>query len=216
MNKFNQKHFIFLGAPGSGKGTLATALANLTKIKHISTGDIFRSKIKQDQVFAEKINTIVSQGLYVPDDITNPLVLEAISSLDAKQGFILDGYPRTLAQANFLEENNFQFDGVIHLDVAEEIIINRISLRRFCPTCKRVYHLEFRPPVDGKFCQDDNSEVVIRKDDQPEVIKKRFEIYKQETAPLIEYYRQKNLLFTVDSSRPAEDLAKEIIEKWQL
>lgn len=212
--QFNPKSLklIFLGSPGSGKGTLATQLVEDLKILHLSTGDLFRAKIKSDEEFALKMKQIIAQGLYVPDEITNEIVLDFLQKANLENGIILDGYPRTISQAEFLEENNFKIDAVVYLNASEDVILERLSLRRYCPTCATTYHEKFKPAKDNKYCYKDGTIVQIRKDDEPEAIKKRIDVYKQQTAVLIQYYKDKNLLFEFSADQDLETLKNQVIK----
>ncbi|AEC46340.1 adenylate kinase family protein [Mesomycoplasma hyorhinis] len=218
-NKLTNKalNLIFLGSPGSGKGTLAGILKEQKQILHLSTGDLFRAKIASDEEFALKMKQIILQGLYVPDEITNNIVLDYLQNANLENGIILDGYPRTITQAKFLEQNNFKIDFVVYLQTSENIILERLSLRKYCPTCQSTYHDKFKPAKEGKYCFKDNTVVQRRKDDEPEAIKKRIAIYQEQTAPLINYYATQNLLIEFDANQDLNKLTEEVITTlWKL
>lgn len=208
------KKLIFLGAPGAGKGTIAGALESKTGLKQISTGDIFRLEIKSKSDLGLKVQELVNSGAYVPDDVTNEIVRKTLSDKELeKTGFILDGYPRTINQADFLDEINVKIDNVILLEAPAETIIERLSGRRVCPTCKKIYHVVHKKPKVANHCDVDNTELIIRKDDMPDQIKVRLEVYNKSTKPLIDYYKEKNKLISFDASVDLSKTVDEIIKR---
>ncbi len=185
---------ILLGAPGSGKGTLAKKISRDFDIPQISTGDLFRAIVKEDSPLAHKVKDIMASGGLVPDEVTVELVKDRLSKSDCKKGFILDGFPRTVAQAEALETIS-KIDTVILVELANEIIIERLSSRRTCPNCSEIYSTEDNPEEVCKKC---NTPLIQRDDDKPETIKHRLEVYETNTSPLINFYSDR--LFKVSSA----------------
>lgn len=202
---------ILLGAPGSGKGTISNFICKEYNLLHISTGDLFRVALKKDDDFAKQIKEFVLTGAYVPDWITNKIASDAMDSSNNNfSGFILDGYPRTINQAEYLKSNH-QIDHVIFLDVDHDTLFKRISGRRICPNCNTIYNIYFyNKPKNGEFCDNCNVELVQRKDDSPEVAESRIKIYLEQTKPLIQYYENENLLNTIDATQPIEKILEEV------
>ena len=189
---------VFLGPPGAGKGTLALDAAKYYGIPHISTGSMFRTAIKNHTPLGEKIEKIIGSGSLVDDETTAALVQERLEQDDARNGFILDGFPRTIRQAEILE-TFCTLDAVIDFDISDEAVIKRLSGRRLCPSCGKNFHIEFmKPEVEG-VCDNCRGTLVIREDDKIEAIVKRLETYREQTFPLIEFYQNKKLLITLDA-----------------
>ena len=207
---------IMLGAPGAGKGTQAKQIADKYGVPHISTGDIFRANIKNGTELGKKAKEYMDQGLLVPDELTCDLVMDRIQQDDCKNGFILDGFPRTIPQAESLTDalNKLgqKMDFAIDVDVPDESIINRMSGRRACLSCGATYHIQFAAPKKEGICDKCGSELVLRDDDKPETVQKRLEIYHDQTHPLIEYYEKKGVLHTVDGTQTMEDVFKNITD----
>lgn len=212
---------IMLGAPGTGKGTVASILSEKINIPQISTGDIFRKHIKEQTELGKLANKYISKGQLVPDEVTVKLVQDRLKEDDAKQGAILDGFPRTVKQAEeldkMLSEKNEKVNMVINLTTPEEEIIERIVNRRVCVNCKTVYNLKLKPSKQEGICDVCGSELIQREDDNVETIKSRLETYFEQTSPLINYYEQKGLLNTEEVSekinRLGKDIAIELAEK---
>jgi len=202
-------NLIFLGAPGAGKGTLATLLSKEYGIPQISTGDLFRAAVKEGSELGKQVQGIMEKGELVPDSLTVELVKERLAKPDAQEGYILDGFPRTVAQADALAE--FQkIDAVINFSISDELVIRRLSGRRVCRSCGAIYHIENMPPkVEGK-CDRCGGELYIRDDDKIDSIKNRLRVYKDQTEPLIAYYRDKGLLREIDSSETPEHSREQI------
>ena len=192
---------VFLGPPGAGKGTLASEAAKYYGIPHISTGSMFRNAIKKHTPLGEKIRKIIDSGALVDDETTAALVKERLAQTDDQNGFILDGFPRTIAQAEILEAF-CSLDAVINFDISDEAVIKRLSGRRLCPSCGKNFHIEFMKPLIEGLCDNCRATLVIREDDKTEAIVKRLETYREQTFPLIEFYQNKNLLITLDA-KPA-------------
>lgn len=207
---------IMLGAPGAGKGTQAKQIADKYNIPHISTGDIFRANIKEGTELGKKAKTYMDQGLLVPDELVVELVADRIQQDDCKNGFVLDGFPRTIPQAEALdaalEKINEKMDYAIDVDVPDENIIRRMSGRRACLSCGATYHIVSIPTKTEGICDRCGSNVVLRDDDQPETVKKRLEVYHEQTQPLIDYYKNQGILRTVDGVQPMEDVFGAIVE----
>ena len=211
---------IMLGAPGTGKGTVASLLAKELGIPQVSTGDIFRKNIKEKTELGKLAESYISKGNLVPDDVTIDLVKNRLKESDAKEGVILDGFPRTVRQAEeldkILQNNQSEVDIVINLVTPEEEIVERIENRRVCPECKAVYNLKLNPPSQEGICDKCGHELVQRKDDNVDTIKSRIKTYIDVTSPLIEYYEKKEKLYTAEVSerinRLGSDVAKDVVE----
>lgn len=207
---------IMLGAPGAGKGTQAKQIADKYTIPHISTGDIFRANLKAGTELGKKAKEYMDQGLLVPDELTCDLVMDRIGQDDCKNGFVLDGFPRTIPQAEALDaalaKINEKMDYAIDVDVPDENIINRMSGRRACLNCGATYHIVSIPTKVEGVCDRCGSQVVLRDDDQPETVKKRLEVYHEQTQPLIDYYKKQDILKTVDGTQPMENVFGAIVE----
>jgi len=193
---------ILLGPPGAGKGTQAKLLAQAYGIPHISTGDMFRDHIARDTELGRKVKAITASGQLVPDQVTNALVKDRLSRADVAPGFILDGYPRTVPQAEYLDgllrSLGRRLDRVVSFEVAEETVVERISGRRSCPKCGAVYHVSQNPPTRAGICDREGAELVQRPDDRPENVRVRLAEYGSKTEPLKRFYREKGLLSEVD------------------
>lgn len=210
---------IMLGAPGTGKGTIAGILSKELGIPQVSTGDIFRKNISEKTELGRLAESYISNGKLVPDDVTVKLVEDTLKSDEAKDGVILDGFPRTVAQAealdNILLNSNKKVDITINLTTPEEEIIERVINRRICSKCKRVYNLVLNPPKQEGICDDCGSELTARADDNEETIKSRLQTYFEQTSPLVDYYDKKGNLYSATVSQSINkmgpDVAKEII-----
>lgn len=206
---------IMLGAPGAGKGTQAQMIAEQYHIPHISTGDIFRANIKNGTELGKKAKEFMDKGQLVPDELTVQLLLDRVAQDDCKDGYVLDGFPRTIPQADVLDQEltklGDKVDYAINVDVPDENIIHRMSGRRACLKCGATYHIEHIPPKKEGICDKCGSELVQREDDKPETVKNRLSVYHEQTQPLIEYYTRKNILKTVDGTRDMKDVLSDII-----
>ena len=201
---------IMLGAPGAGKGTQAKMLAAKYKIPHVSTGDIFRANIKNGTELGTKAKVYMDQGMLVPDELTCDLVVDRIKQDDCKDGYILDGFPRTIPQAECLDKAldalNDKIDFAVNVEVPDENIIRRMSGRRACLSCGRTYHIVYNPPKEEGICDECKKELVLRDDDKPETVEKRLKVYHEQTQPLIDYYRNKGVLAEVDGTRDMQEV----------
>ena len=205
---------IMLGAPGAGKGTQAKQIADKYKIPHISTGDIFRANIKNNTELGQKAKQYMDQGLLVPDELTCDLVMDRIKQDDCKNGFILDGFPRTIPQEEALDaaldKINEKMDYAINVDVPDENIVNRMGGRRCCLNCGATYHVVTIPTKVEGICDRCGSPVVLRDDDKPETVQKRLTVYHDQTQPLIDYYEKQSILKTVDGTKSMEAVFDDI------
>lgn len=192
---------VLLGAPGSGKGTQAVCISEWYKIPHVSTGDIFRSNIKNSTELGKKAKEYIDKGLLVPDELTIDIVRNRLIQSDCKEGFILDGFPRTVNQAEkldeILKEMGANLDIVLNIEVEDSRIITRMGGRRVCTKCGMSYHIEFNPPAEGNVCKNCGETVVQREDDKEETVLQRLKTYHKQTEPLIEYYNKDKKLVTV-------------------
>lgn len=200
---------IIMGPPGVGKGTQANKIHQNFGIPHVSTGDIFRTLLRSEDEVGLEVRKYLDQGLLVPDELTNKVVETRFKEKDVHEGFIFDGYPRNVFQAEsfnkFLDKHNWKIDLVINVEADDELIIKRLSGRRVCPTCGKTYHLESNPPkVDG-ICDVDHTTLIQREDDKPETIKKRLNVYSEQTKPLIEFYTKLGLLKSVSGEGTIEE-----------
>ena len=207
---------IMLGAPGAGKGTQAKQIAAKYSIPHISTGDIFRANIKNGTELGKKAKEYMDQGALVPDELTCDLVMDRISQPDAANGFVLDGFPRTIPQAEALDKAltaaGQAMDYAIDVDVPDENIVNRMSGRRACLKCGATYHIVSIPTKVEGICDVCGEPVVQRDDDKPETVQKRLTVYHEQTQPLIDYYKGKGILKSVDGTVPMEQVFEEIVK----
>jgi adenylate kinase len=200
---------IFLGPPGAGKGTLATLVSKEHGIPQISTGDIFRDAIKRETELGKKVKEIVGRGDLVPDELTVNLVRERLAQPDTKQGYILDGFPRTIPQAEALQ--GFQkLDAVVNFAIDDAQVVQRLSGREICKSCGAIYHVKNMPSKVKGVCDKCSGPVYTRPDDSLESITNRLGVYRAQTEPLIAYYRQKQLLRDIDSSKSPEDTYAQI------
>lgn len=208
---------IMLGAPGAGKGSQAKVLSDKYDIPHISTGDIFRVNIKEGTELGKKVKEYMDQGLLVPDELVCDLVVDRIKQDDCKKGYILDGFPRTIPQAESLDaaldQINEVIDYAINLDVQDEVIVNRMGGRRACVECGATYHIVNMPPKMEGICDRCGKELILRDDDKPETVEKRLRVYHEHTAPLIHYYEEKGVLATFDGTLKPEEVLANIIAK---
>ena len=194
---------ILLCAPGAGKGTQATRLADQYHIPHISTGDIFRANLKEETPLGLKAKEYMDQGLLVPDELTVDLVMDRLAKPDCANGYILDGFPRTLVQAAALDAK-VDIDAAINVEVPDEKIVKRMAGRRVCPKCGEPYHTEYKVPAKEGVCDRCGSLLIIRKDDEAETVLKRLAVYHDQTAPLIDHYQAAGKLITVDGTQSVE------------
>ena len=207
---------IMLGAPGAGKGTQAKKIAEKYGIPHISTGDIFRAIIKEGTELGKKAKSYMDQGLLVPDELTCDLVVDRISQPDAAKGYVLDGFPRTIPQAealtDALNKRGETIDYAINVEVPDSNIINRMSGRRACLSCGATYHLTYNPPKTEGICDNCQGELVLRDDDKPETVKKRLDVYHAQTQPLIDYYQAAGALREVDGTQDIDVVFQDIVK----
>lgn len=196
---------IFFGPPGAGKGTQAELVSNRLGIPTISTGAIIREALKNQTKMGIEAKKYIESGSLVPDDIVIGIIDERLAKPDCKDGFILDGFPRTVPQAKALDEMGIDIDVVISIELSDDVIIERMSGRRVCPVCSSTYHIKYNPSLKGEDCDKCGGTLSIRKDDDPAVVKSRLEVYHNETKPLEEYYRGKGLLKSVKSQEKVED-----------
>ena len=207
---------IMLGAPGAGKGTQAKRIAEKYTIPHISTGDIFRANIKEGTELGKKAKTYMDQGLLVPDELVVDLVVDRVQQSDCSNGYVLDGFPRTIPQAESLDaalaKLNDKVDYAINVEVPDENIIKRMSGGRACVACGGTYHIEHIPPKVEGICDTCGKELVLRDDDKPETVKKRLDVYHEQTQPLIDYYNGKNILKEVDGTQDMSDVFNDIVK----
>ena len=206
---------IMLGAPGAGKGTQAKRIAEKYGIPHISTGDIFRANIKNQTELGMKAKAYMDQGALVPDELTLELIMDRFTKDDCKNGYVLDGFPRTIPQAEALTkalvDKQDAVDFAVNVDVPDEAIVSRMSGRRACLACGGTYHIKFNPTKVEGICDACGGELVLRNDDKPETVQKRLDVYHEQTQPLIEYYQNQNILKEVDGTLPMEDVFQAII-----
>ena len=206
---------IMLGAPGAGKGTQAKMIADKYGVPHISTGDIFRANIKNGTELGMEAKKYMDAGKLVPDELTVKILLDRVAQDDCKNGYVLDGFPRTIPQAEVLDqaltELGDQVDYAINVDVPDENIVNRMSGRRACLACGATYHIVHVPPKKEGICDRCGKELVLRDDDKPETVLNRLKVYHEQTQPLIEYYTKKGILKTVDGTIDMNDVFAAIV-----
>ena len=201
---------VLLGAPGAGKGTQSTNLSVRLGVPHISTGDIFRANIRENTPLGVEASSYISKGLLVPDELTIGMVADRLSQPDCENGYILDGFPRTLAQADALDKL-VKLTAAVNIHVDDEVIVGRMSGRRVCPDCGEPYHIEYKAPAVDGVCDRCGGKLIVRADDKPETVKNRLKVYHDQTAPLIGYYGDKGLLVTVDGTLAPEQVTEAIL-----
>ena len=206
---------LIMGAPGAGKGTYAEGISKHYGIPHISTGDIFRQAMQEETPMGILAKSFIDKGNLVPDDVTNEIVKERLSKVDCLDGFLLDGYPRTLQQAEefekTLKELDLKLDAVINLVVDESLIVSRIVNRRICPTCGKGYNIVTLKPIKEGYCDVCGSELYQRKDDNEETIKSRLSVYNEQTKPLIDFYEKRKVLLNLNGEGNAKEVTECII-----
>lgn len=205
---------IMLGAPGAGKGTQAKKIAAKYEIPHISTGDIFRANIKEGTELGKKAKTYMDQGLLVPDELVVDLVVDRVNQEDCSKGYVLDGFPRTIPQAEALDKAlsamGQKMDYAINVEVPDENIIDRMSGRRACVACGGTYHIKYNPTKKEGICDACGGELILRDDDKPETVKQRLEVYHTQTQPLIDYYTKEGILKEVDGTQDLQKVFDDI------
>ncbi len=206
---------IMLGAPGAGKGTQAKKIAEKYGIPHVSTGDIFRANIKGGTELGKKAKSYMDQGQLVPDDVTIGMLLDRISQADCENGYVLDGFPRTIPQAKSLTDalnaRGEKMDYAVDVDVPDEAIVTRMGGRRACVKCGATYHVAFNPPKAEGVCDACGDTLVLRDDDKPETVKNRLLVYHDQTQPLIDYYKKEGVLVEVDGTQNLEKVFQDIV-----
>lgn len=209
-------NIIFMGPPGAGKGTQSDMVIEKYDIPHIATGDMFRAAIKNETEMGLKAKSFMDDGKLVPDFVTNGIVEERLKLDDTKKGFLLDGYPRTINQAEELEKmlanDNRKIDIVINIDVAIDVLIERLISRRMCKACNASYHLQFKPPLKDGICDKCGGELYQRNDDNLESATTRLEVYQNETKPLIEFFEKRNLLVNINGLQSVEEVSNDILK----
>ena len=204
-----------LGAPGAGKGTQAEMICEKYNLPHVSTGDIFRANIKNGTDLGKEAKQYMDKGQLVPDELTVRILLDRVSKDDCKNGYVLDGFPRTIPQAEVLDAEltklGDKVDFAINVDVPDENIINRMGGRRACVNCGATYHVQFAPPAKEGICDKCGNELILRDDDKPETVKNRLDVYHKQTQPLIEYYSKKGVLKEVDGTVSMNEVFESIV-----
>ncbi len=206
-----------MGLPGAGKGTQAEKIVEKYDIPHISTGDMFRLAIKEGTELGQKAKSYMDEGALVPDEVTIGIVKERLSKDDCQKGFLLDGFPRTLAQAEALDEllssMDRSIDYVLHVDVEKDELIERLTGRRICPECGTAYHVIFNPPKVEGVCDKDDAKLIQREDDQPSTVRNRLEVNLEQTQPMLDFYSNKGDLVTINGSQEIDEVFSDIDEK---
>ena len=213
VNQEVKMKLMFLGAPGAGKGSQATVVSEKYNIPSISTGALLRAAMKDETPLGLEAKSYIESGKLVPDEVVIGLIKEKLNSKECENGFILDGFPRTVSQAQALDDMGIELDSVIDIEVSDDVIVKRMSGRRVCKSCGATYHVETIPPKTENVCDVCNSELVIRSDDAPATVLSRLAVYHEQTEPLIDFYSSKGNMFTVDGALPFEKVSKKIIAK---
>ncbi|MGY0694035.1 adenylate kinase [Virgibacillus sp. FSP13] len=210
-------NLILMGLPGAGKGTQAEKIVEKYHVPHISTGDMFRLAIKEGTELGKKAKEYMDQGALVPDEVTIGIVEERLQKDDCQDGFLLDGFPRTIAQADALQslltKMDEDIDYVLHVNVPEENLLERLTGRRICPTCGTTYHVLFNPPKEEGVCDKDGSALIQRDDDKAETVKNRLDVSIEQTMPLLDYYQDKGYLVTVNGDQEIDKVFQDIQAK---
>jgi adenylate kinase len=201
---------VLIGPPASGKGTQAARLREALGVAYVASGDLFRENIKNGTALGQTAKAYMDRGELVPDEITIAMVMARLQEPDCGAGVLLDGFPRTLPQAQALDralaERGQRITAVLYVNVPDEVLIERVSGRMLCPVCGESYHLRFRPPRQPGICDKDGAELVQRDDDKPETVRQRLLVYRAQTSPLVEYYRQRGILKEIDGDQPIDDV----------
>ena len=209
-------NIVLLGAPGAGKGTQAALIKEKYNLPHISTGDIFRKNIREGTPLGVQVKAIIDRGELVPDELTVALVKDRLAQPDCKDGYILDGFPRTIPQAESLKkalsDKGEALDFAVNVDVPDENIVARMSGRRACPKCGATYHIAYAAPKKEGVCDKCGAELILRDDDKPETVANRLKVYHDQTQPLIDYYTKENILHTVDGTQDMEKVFADIVK----
>lgn len=207
-------NIILMGLPGAGKGTQADSIVEKYDIPHISTGDMFRAAISEGTELGLKAKSYMDQGALVPDEVTIGIVRERLNEPDCEKGFLLDGFPRTVAQAEALDallaEMGRKIEHVINIEVEPEELLKRLTGRRICKVCGTSYHLQFNPPKEENVCDKDGGELYQREDDNPETVKNRLDVNMTQTAPLLTYYEEKSVLANINGQQDIQDVFKDL------
>ncbi len=206
---------ILLGPPGAGKGTQAKRVIEEFDIPHISTGDIFRKNIKEKTELGQKVEGLLAQGKLVPDELTIEIVWDRLDQEDCKNGFLLDGFPRTIPQAEALDEGlakrGLKLDRVLNIDVDKDSLVKRLSGRRVCPNCGASYHIDNNPTKVEGICDACQTPVIQREDDKEETVLDRIKVYDSQTKPLVDFYSKQDLVFTVDGTLPIDEITNKLV-----
>lgn len=206
---------ILLGPPGAGKGTQAKRVIEEFDIPHISTGDIFRKNIKEKTELGQKVEGLLAEGKLVPDELTIKIVWDRLDQEDCKNGFLLDGFPRTIPQAEALDEGlakrGLKLDRVLNIDVDKDSLVKRLSGRRVCPNCGASYHIDNNPPKVEGICDVCQTPVIQREDDKEQTVLDRIKVYDSQTKPLVDFYNKQDLVFTVDGTLPIDEITNKLV-----
>lgn len=206
---------ILLGPPGAGKGTQAKRVIEEFDIPHISTGDIFRKNIKEKTELGQKVEGLLAEGKLVPDELTIEIVWDRLDQEDCKNGFLLDGFPRTIPQAEALDEGlakrGLKLDRVLNIDVDKDSLVKRLSGRRVCPSCGASYHIDNNPPKVEGICDVCQTPVIQREDDKEQTVLDRIKVYDSQTKPLVDFYNKQDLVFTVDGTLPIDEITNKLV-----
>lgn len=206
---------ILLGPPGAGKGTQAKRVIEEFDIPHISTGDIFRKNIKEKTELGQKVEGLLAEGKLVPDELTIEIVWDRLDQEDCKNGFLLDGFPRTIPQAEALDEGlakrGLKLDRVLNIDVDKDSLVKRLSGRRVCPNCGASYHIDNNPPKVEGICDVCQTPVIQREDDKEQTVLDRIKVYDSQTKPLVDFYNKHDLVFTVDGTLPIDEITNKLV-----
>lgn len=210
---------ILLGPPGAGKGTQAKRVIEEFDIPHISTGDIFRKNIKEKTELGQKVEGLLAEGKLVPDELTIEIVWDRLDQEDCKNGFLLDGFPRTIPQAEALDEGlakrGLKLDRILNIDVDKDSLVKRLSGRRVCPNCGASYHIDNNPPKVEGICDVCQTPVIQREDDKEQTVLDRIKVYDSQTKPLVDFYNKQDLVFTVDGTLPIDEITNKLVTEFK-